>query len=579
MAAGVHQSWSLSEYLAALRRRKWVVLQALVAVPVIAVVLALRQDSVYRASADVLLNRTNIGATLLGVPDPAGYQDPLRFGETQAVLARVPEVAVRAARAANIPGINWAFVLGSSFVVPSSASDLLRFSVQSGDPQVAAKLATAYAQAFIDYRSELDTAALRQARRDLTRRLRELRAAGATQTALYANISDKEQELRTLELLQSRHKLIRPAVGAGKIAPQPRRNAMLGLAGGILLALALAFVLEMLDTRVRDPEELADRLGLPLLGSLPEPPRSVRSNGRLVMLDAANSPDAEPFRMLRTGLEVTAFGGGCRSLMVTSALAQEGKSTTAANLAIALARTGRHVVLVDLDLRRPSLEGFFALRSRPGVSDLVVGRSSIGDAGIRLTFGDMSGPAYAGDLRLLREVDDDSGKDAHQPGILDVIGSGTLPPNPGEFMVMPELDAMLKDLQSRADVLIVDGPPLLLAGEALTLSSKVDALLLVARMNAFRWGQVNELERVLIASPTVKLGLVATSHPGMHRRAYYGSTPLPELGERTVRSRLGRDIGVSTDGTSSPDRPRAEALREIEGEPDAPAAARRRSWV
>ena len=99
------------------------------------------------------------------------------------------------------------------------------------------------------------------------------------------------------------------------------------------------------------------------------------------MLDEPNSADAELYRMLRTSLEVTALQGGCRSIMITSALAQEGKSTTAANLAIALARTGRHVMLVDLDLRRPSLDRFFALRGRPGMTDLVFGRSSIGDAG------------------------------------------------------------------------------------------------------------------------------------------------------------------------------------------------------
>jgi polysaccharide biosynthesis transport protein len=575
-AAGRNRAWSLSEYLAALRRRKWVVLQAVVVVPLIAIVLALRQDSVYRASADVLLNRTSVGATVLGVQEP--FQDPVRYSETQAAIARVPEVAARAARAANIPGIDGAFVLGSSFAVPGTANDLLRFSVESGDPEVAVKLATAYAQAFIDYHSEVDTAALREARRDLNRRRQELRAADQTQTVLYANLSDKEQELRTLELLQSRHRLIRPATDAPKVAPEPKQNAMLGIAFGLLLGLALAFVLEMLDTRVRDPEELADRLGLRLLASLPEPARVGRSNSRIVMLNAPNSPDAEPYRMLRTSLEVTAFGGGCRSLMVTSALANEGKSTTAANLAIALARAGRHVILVDLDLRRPSLDRYFALKSRPGITDIVLGRSSPGDAGLRLTFGDMSGPANTGDLRLLRQVDDVPTPDT-QPGVLDVIGSGMLPPNPGEFMVTPELEATLKQLRDRADVLVVDAPPLLLAGEALTLSAKVDAILLVARMNSFRWGQVNELERTLIASPTVKLGLVATSHAGAPKRSYYGFFPMTEAEERITRGRTDRVRGQSQDGDATIETsPDDESEREAD-ESGRSAAAGRRTWV
>jgi succinoglycan biosynthesis transport protein ExoP len=275
---------------------------------------------------------------------------------------------------------------------------------------------------------------------------------------------------------------------------------------------------------------------------------------------------------------VTAFGGGCRSLMISSALAQEGKSTTAANLAIALARTGRHVVLVDLDLRRPSLDRFFALRSKPGITDLVFGRTSIGDAGLRLTFGGATEPPFSRDLRLLREGDSEQSPEESEPGILDVIGSGTLPPNPGEFMVTSELDAILKELQSRADLLIVDGPPLLLAGEALTLSSKVDALLLVARMNAFRWGQVKELERVLVSAPTLKLGMIATSHVGLHRRAYYGSAPMPARDDLTSRVRPARPLAAGEDGgaaatsvTGMPD--------QSEAEPDQSAVSGRRSWT
>lgn len=211
------------------------------------------------------------------------------------------------------------------------------------------------------------------------------------------------------------------------------------------------------------------------------------------------------------------------------------------------------------------------------MTDLVFGRSSIGDAGVRLTFGDVLEPASVGDLRLLRHRDDDESGDKHEPGILDVIGSGTLPPNPGEFMVTSELDATLEQLQSRSDLVIVDGPPLLLAGEALTLTSKVDALLLVTRMNVFRRGQVRELERVLAASPTLKLGLVATSHLALPKREYYGTeewpTPVqPVRGGRGTRT-AGSGVEVSTP---------AVAERESAGEiPDSETgqSSAGRSWT
>ena len=124
-ASGENHAWGLSEYVDALRRRKWVVILAVVAVPAIALVVALAQDAQYRSSADVLLKRSNIGATLLGVPDPSTYQDPVRFSDTQAALARVPEVATQAASIAGVPGITGAYILGNSVVRPSPENDLL----------------------------------------------------------------------------------------------------------------------------------------------------------------------------------------------------------------------------------------------------------------------------------------------------------------------------------------------------------------------------------------------------------------------------------------------------------------------
>ena len=349
---------------------------------------------------------------------------------------------------------------------------------------------------------------------------------------------------------------------------------MLAFVFAVVLGLGIAFLVEAIDTRVRDPEELAELLGLPLLGSLPEPPKLLRARNRVLMLDAPNSGDAELYRMLRTGLEVTALQSGCRSIMVSSALAQEGKSTTAANLAVAFARAGRHVVLVDLDLRRPSLDRFFDLGTRPGMTDLVYGRASIGDAGMRMTFGDAFEPSYPGGVRLLRTDRPEKGET--EPGILDVIGSGTLPPNPGEFMVKPELDSTLEQLLERADLLIVDGPPLLLAGESLTVSTKVNALLLVSRMNAFRRAQIRELERVLMSSPAVKLGLVATDHESMPKREYYGSAaPWSLPAEYRPRSTA---AGKSAAGDRPAELP-PEPTRQDVAEADVVKQAAGRSWT
>jgi succinoglycan biosynthesis transport protein ExoP len=483
--------------LAALRRRKWIVLQALVIVPAIAIGLAMTQASVYRASADVLLNRTDLGATVLGVPDPAGYQDPLRYSETQAALARVPEVAARAARRANIPGITWDVVRDNSVVRPSLDSDVIRFSVSSGNPQIAVALATAYAQAFIEYSSELNTASLGQARRDLRQRLNQLRAAGENRTTLYANLSDKEQQLRTLELLQSRHKLIRPASTAAKIAPRPMKNAVLAFAGGILLALGLALVLEMLDKRVRSEDEISRRLRLPLLARIPDPPRRLRDKKQLVMLVEPSSLHAEPVRRLRTNLEFVNAETQARTILVTSAVAGEGKSTTAGNLAVAAARSGQHVALVDLDLRRPTLHDIFRVPQAPGATDVALGRVNLEDVVRRI-------PLQDG--RTIASTNGRSGV----AGRLEFLSVGTLPPNPGEFLGTQGIAEVLSALSQRADLVLVDAPPLLAVGDTLPLTARVDAIVVVTRYGLVSRPMLADLARELSTLPTAKLGFVIT---------------------------------------------------------------------
>lgn len=556
-------------YLAILARRKWIIIPIVVLIPLVAYIVSIRTAPVYEASSQVYLNRQS--QTLSGLDDPLIFQ-PERVIRTQADIARLPAIGKRVVEKANSE-MSWGEFLGQSSVASNQDVDLLTFSVRDELPQVATTLANLYAIEYIAFRRELDTKALGEAARVIRRQLVTLERRGLdVNSTLYSSLSEKLQQLQSAQVLQeSNALLVKTAEGAGQVEPQPMRTAMLALAFAIALGLGLAFLAEALDTRVRDPEELSELLGLQLLGSLPEPPGSLRSRSRVVMLDQPNSADAELFRMLRTGLEVTALQGGCSSMMVTSALAQEGKSTTAANLAVAFARAGRHVILVDLDLRRPSLNRFFELGGKPGITDLVYGRASVGDAGIRITFDDASSkaspdtpPAPGHAFRLLR-----NDEDGREPGILDVIGSGLLPRSPGEFMGIPELDSTLALLQETADLVIVDGPPMLLAGDALTLSAKVDALLLVSRMNAFRRSQVSELERLLAASPTVKLGLVATGHTTMPKRDYYGTTaswPPPE-GRREPRGQA-RSVPSSSVDRGEPD------SGEVE-----PSASASRRWT
>jgi capsular exopolysaccharide synthesis family protein len=173
-------------------------------------------------------------------------------------------------------------------------------------------------------------------------------------------------------------------------------------------------------------------------------------------------------------------------LMVTSALQGEGKSTTTANLAVALARAGKHVLLLDFDLRRPTIAQFFGLEDKAGVSDVVLGRVTLDQATAKIDVG--------------------GGE-----GLLEVLPAGTTPPDAGEFVGTGAVAELLSYVRHRADVVLIDAPPLLNLGDAITLSGKVDGLVLVTRLSMLRRPILNELARVVAGLPSQPLGYVLTA--------------------------------------------------------------------
>lgn len=476
-AAGVRH------YLEILRRHTWVVVAALVIVPVVAYVFSSLQTPAYEATSKVLISRQNIAGSITGIQDPSGTELSDRPVQTQAALARVPDVVRRTLAASKLTDISIPAFLASSTVLPSANSDILEFHVTNGDPNAAQDLASAYARQFTRYRTELDTAPARRAREQLQARIKLLRKGGDTSSRLYSTLVDTEQKLATFEALQTNNAyVVQDSLGAVQVRPTTMRNMILGFGFGALLAVGLASLAHALDTRAKTVRSVEERLGVPLLGRLPAPPGG---DGNLVMQTDPAGIHAEAFRVLRANFEFVNRGHGAQVVMVTSAVEGEGKSTTISNLAVAFAREGKRVVVLDLDLRRPVLARLFGLAETPGVVEAAYGRVNLEKA--------------------LQTVGTNS-----RGSSLRVIPAGRQQWDAGEFVTSNQLKSLLRELRGQADVVLIDAPPLLVSSDAVTLGSVVDGILLVTGRNSLRWEALDDVIRSLSMCAAPTLGWVVT---------------------------------------------------------------------
>jgi polysaccharide biosynthesis transport protein len=500
----------LTHQLQVLKRGAWIVLLVTALVTAAAIALSLRQESLYRATADVFVGSGDITQDLTGDFN----RDPVRTLATQASIARLPVVAQRMFKVAKIQPR--AGILSSFSVQPSNSADFLTFEVVAPGPKLSAVLATSYAKGYTQYRTEIDTAALREARKRLTSQLDELQAKGAnTDSALFATLEQRRAELGTVATLRgSRALVVRGANLGEKIQPKPTRNAILGALLGLFLGIAIVLLRDALNTRARTVEEVQRRLELPLLARIPDFDERKQGPDSLVMLKEPRSVHAEAFRILATNVEFANAEIGARTIMITSANRAEGKSTVVANLAGAFARRGKHVVLVDLDLRRPTAAKLFGINQRPGVTDVALGHVDLEEALVELPLADL-GPSHANGLNGSRTLEQTTG----EPGTLEVLPSGTIPSGAGELAGSSYVAEVIDRLAERADIVLLDAPPILQVGDTLALSTNVDSLLAVTRLSEVRRSVLDELHRVLESAPVVKIGLIVT---GVSEEAGYG---------------------------------------------------------
>ena len=499
---------TLTDYWAIVRRRAWTVVLPIVLAPAAAVLFSSMQTPLYSASASVLINRENIVNLVTGTTP--GFDDPERIMQTQANLARSPELIARVLQTSGVPQISVGALLAESSVSARPNADVLDFDVKDTSSSAAKRLATAYANAYTKFRIEKDTAALNQALERVRLRMSELRAKGIDAASpQFTPLVTLQSQIETATTLQtSNTSVLQQADSATKVRPRTKRNGILGIFLGGVLGLALAFLAEALDKRVRSQREVDAVLALPLLGRIPKPNRGLQKADQIVMLTEPRSIAAEPVRKLRTNLEFLNLDRNLRTILFTSSIQREGKSTTVANLAVALARAGRRVALVDLDLRRPYLNRFFRLPPSPGITDVALGRYELSAALSQVPIPAPEVQEGRGGLRGVPVRSSPTNGNRRLDAFLTLLPAGRMPPDAGEFVGTPRVAQIIQTLSEQFDYVLIDAPPLLAVGDAMTLSATVDAMIVLVRLNAAHRGMLHELARLLEACPAEKLGYV-----------------------------------------------------------------------
>lgn len=262
---------------------------------------------------------------------------------------------------------------------------------------------------------------------------------------------------------------------AWKVAPNTASNLIYAAVVGLLVGICLALLQEYLDDRVNMPEDARRIMGAPVLGFVP---LVEESKARLIRQSHGGSL-LESYRVLRTNVRFATVGAESTSLLVTSTVPGEGKSLTVSNLAVAMALDGRSVIAVDTDLRRPTLHEKFEVSQRPGLTNVLVGNTSLDDA--------------------LQET--------AVPG-LRVLATGPLPPNPAELLNSPAMRQLHAQLRERADVVIYDSPPFLASADAQVLSADVDGVLYVVQFGEARKSAIRHANDLMAQAHANIIGIV-----------------------------------------------------------------------
>ncbi len=450
----------------------------------------------YTATSQMLVTPVpTANSALIGLPILQSSGDPTRDVLTAASLMTTQQVASAVISALNLKETPTK-LLTQVQALPVGQSDLVSIQAQSSSPRQAQAIANQFARQVVLTRAVALHTAIAAILPGLQAQVAALPPAERSGPG---TIGDQVAQLRQLKI--SNDPTITLSANAtlptSPTSPKTKLTLAAALFGGLLVGIGAAFGFDALDPRLRREEQLRDLFGLPVLARIPRERRHKR--GRPIPPGEVSFGAAEGYRTLRTMLASRAAGEP-RAFLVTGSSPSEGKTTSAINLAAALAQGGSKVILLEADLRRPKIAATLGLNPTHGIEDVLIDDVELEEALISTTLDGIPAQVLA----------------VNRPGVEQA--------NRLSFQVARRL---INEALELGDFVVIDSPPLTAVIDALPLAQLVDEVLVVARLGVSRLGKLSELHDLLLEEGSYPTGIVLIGESGARRYYYYGDEVVP----------------------------------------------------
>ncbi len=496
------QYTSLHDYRRVLREQRILVVLIVIAFTGAAIGISIRQDKQYQATATIDVQQENADLQDVGLTVPT-TQTP----EQRAAIGSQRVMQTDVARRANenldpkLPSLKPGAYLD---VTPQARTNLIALTARNADPQRAAQVANAFADAARDVLTKERRKVYAERAKTFKTTLKTI-SRDPNNNFTRASLVDRISRLQNLSKIAAPVDIVEnAAVPSTPVSPKPVRNGLLGFLLGLTVALLAAVVRDALDRRFKSQNEISDSLQLPLVGHVRNDAlgRSLpNANGREL-----TGAELDAFRIVRTNVEFLSIDEPPKRIAVTSAVAEEGKSTVAAALAAAYALSGKRALLVECDLRRPTLAARLGLQPSPGLSDYLIGRAEPQQV-LQAVALDPTGNHPV-------ETNGSGPSPAPVPNLV-CITAGTRTPQPAELLGSKKFSTFLSEVSEAYDIIVLDTCPLLAVVDTLELIPNVDSILMCLRASRTTREQARAAHAAIDRLPSRPTGIVVTGvRPG-----------------------------------------------------------------